>query len=268
MTKVESAKDLIGRLSMEFTRPAVLLSFGKDSMVLAHLIREVYGASHFPLPVIYHRDPWFAHKHQFANEIIQSWGLTVHDWPPTAAGVKVKSDMIELVARYNFGKSALDIPKNVCKPEDYPRRPYLCGLYDWVLRPKANVEKYPFDLVFHGHKSSDVDPFEGSVKLKVSCDFIGNVMLAFPLRHWTDDDVWDYIEEHHIPTQRPRYADREELDDKWHNNDYVHACTNCIDPRNNAETVFCPKLKKQVPNRGKQVLQINVKADYVNYSEV
>ena len=59
----------------------------------------------------------------------------------------------------------LDIPKNVCPPEEYPRRDFICGLNDWVLRPKA-VTVTPWDVVFHGHKSSDVDPFEGSVPLR------------------------------------------------------------------------------------------------------
>lgn len=241
-----------------------MLSFGKDSMVLAHLIRESVGhIGRFPVPVIYHRDPWFSHKHEFADHIIQSWAMEVHDYPPMHAGIKVKPDMLELVARYSFGTEAMDIPKNVCVPEEYPRREFICGLNDWLLQPKTHQIQVPWDIVFIGHKSCDVDPFEGKVPLNVDVYELGGIYLVFPLRHWTDDDIWNYIEANHIPTQKTRYQDRIEVKDKWYNNDYVHACTRCIDPRETRAEVDCPKFKHPVPNIGKAVLRLEAKPDYI-----
>jgi hypothetical protein len=267
MTKLEHTKELIH--SSVTDSSAVLLSFGKDSMVLAHLIREVAPRNpmrthDFPIPVIYFRDPWFPFKNMFADSIIRSWAMEVHDWQPMAAGIKVKEDMLELVSRYPFAGREMDIPKNVCAPEEYPRRDYICGLNDWVLRPKSGRTTFPWDTVFHGHKSSDVDPFEGHVPLEADSVTAGSASVVFPLRHWTDDDVWDYIEDHNIPIQESRYlaAVHEERDDKWWNNDYVHACTACIDPRNDKE-VHCPKLNKTVPNVGNQVLRIQALPDYI-----
>jgi 3'-phosphoadenosine 5'-phosphosulfate sulfotransferase (PAPS reductase)/FAD synthetase len=274
MNKVEESKRLIREMMATAKQPAVMLSFGKDSMVLADLInlvgRNVHGfptAHAFPLPVIYHRDPWFAHKHIFADYVIRSWGMEVHDFPPIVAGVKVNADKLELVVRYNFGDGAIEIPKDVSAPGEHPRRDYICGLNDWITRPKTALAHYPWDAVFMGHKSSDVDSFEGPVPLKDDSALIGGVRLVFPMRHWTDDDLWNYIEANHVPFDETRYRHRAERGDKWYNNDYVHACTACIDPREKAETVFCPKLQRQVKNRGSEVLQLRAEPTYIQRSE-
>ncbi len=255
---IEHAKQLIRDAVADAKRPAVMCSFGKDSMALAHLIRGEGGS--FPMDVIYHRDPWFPHKNEFSDGIIRSWNMTVFDFPPFAAGVKVKPDMLELVSRYNFGIGFMDIPKNVCRPEDYPRREFICGLNDWVLRPKGMTET-PWDTVFIGHRSADVDPFEGAVPLKSDTTRIGGVKVVFPLRDWSDSQLWDYIKANHIPVQEARYNG----DEKWHANDYTHACTACIDPRVNAgrKTVWCPKFKVDVPNRGREVAQLHVRPEYI-----
>ncbi len=267
--KVTRSIELIEQAVLEAKRPAAMLSFGKDSMVLAHLIRlssvkpKFPKAHGFPVDVIYHRDPWFAHKHAFADEIIRSWGMEVHDFPPFASGVKVKDDMIELVARYNFGSGAMDIPKNTCDPGLYPRRDYLCGLNDWLLRPKTFLHEYLWDSVFLGHRSADVDPFDGPIPLKSNTSQVGGVRMIFPLHDWTDRELWSYIEEHKIPVQESRYQG--DLNQMWFANDYTHACTACIDPREKRETVFCPKLKVDVKNRGAEVLQLQERPDYINY---
>jgi hypothetical protein len=246
----------------------VMCSFGKDSMVLLHLVREAVGT----LPVIYHRQPWFPAKNEFADSVIRSMGLEVHDYPPSMCGVKYNDDSLELVARYAFGNSGIDLPMNIEQP--IPRRDFVCGLNDWMLRPKAEV-KYPWQTAFIGHKSSDVDQFEGPVPLRTDHVEAGGVDIVFPLRDWTDADVWDYVETNHVPYDKRRYVaargragsiragSMTENTDKWLNPDYLHACTNCIDPRNRAKEVFCPKLKATVPNVGDNVLRLQSRPDYI-----
>jgi 3'-phosphoadenosine 5'-phosphosulfate sulfotransferase (PAPS reductase)/FAD synthetase len=255
MNKIEHSIDLIRYGIATSQRPAAMLSFGKDSMAMAHLIRG--NSQTFPIEVIYHRDPWFPHKNEFADGIIRSWNMSVHDFPPTAAGVKVKPDMLELVSRYNFGVGFMDVPKNISPPEEYPRREFICGLNDWLLRPKGTIQT-PWDMVFIGHRSADVDPFEGAVPLKSDTTRIGGVNVVFPLRDWTDAELWDYIKTNHVPVQEARYNG----DEHWHANDWTHACTLCIDPRETRERVMCPKLKREVKNRGAEVLQLHARPDY------
>jgi 3'-phosphoadenosine 5'-phosphosulfate sulfotransferase (PAPS reductase)/FAD synthetase len=265
---IEETKEFIREKAHRAMRPAVMCSFGKDSMVMAALIRDALTGVHslngqhfplthaFPLPVIYHRDPWFPQKHEFADSQIKAWAMEVYDFLPLYAGVKTNDAMIEPVARYQLGTHTMDLPKNLCEPEEYPRRDYICGLRDWVARPTATLVSYPWDLLFIGHKDSDVDPFDGAVPLKDFTAVAGDVTLAFPLKRWTDNDVFAYAKANRVPIDSRR-------SDKWYDNDYVHACVACIDPREKAEEVFCPKLKKNVKNVGKYVLQLKADAKYI-----
>jgi len=259
--KITQAKELIH--ARAGNKPALMCSFGKDSMALLHLARETLGKT---VPVICYRHPSFPAKWEFANDVIKSWGLTVHDYPPMTAGIKAKEDRLELVARYEFGKDGtMDLPMNTLAP--VARRDFICGLNDWVLRPKAGLITFPWETVFMGHKSSDVDPYEGPVPLKTDSAEIGGVDLVFPLRAWSDADIWDYIEANHVPYDKRRYQDRAELPDKWLNPDYIHACTACIDPRNKAKSVFCPLVQTTVRNMGAHVLRLDTVPHYIEKEE-
>jgi Phosphoadenosine phosphosulfate reductase family len=244
---------------------ALMCSFGKDSMVLLHLIRQTLpvpelGAHLYPVPILWHRHPYFPAKNEFGESIVRSWALEAYDHPPLACGVKCKPERLELVARYPFGSSGIDLPINTEEP--IGRRDFVCGL-QWLERPKQLGMQWPWATVFIGHRDSDVDPYEGPVPLRHDAAEGGGVNIVFPLRRWTDDDVWQYIEDNQVPYDKRRYAGRLEVPDKWLNPDYIHACTRCIDPRESAEKVFCPKLKKEIPNVGDKVLRLDEVPAYV-----
>lgn len=231
-------------------------------MVLTHLTR----ALGYPLPLIYHRNHWFPEKNAFADYLTQFWQLEVHDWPPAECGVKVHeyvsgpagaagtddTGVIQTVSRYQIstarGVGGMDVPNGILDPEE--GKPFLCAVTDILARPKAIILHHPWDLYLSGHKGSDKDIFEGPCPLR--CDYQeiqGGPSIAFPLIEWNDDDVWDYIDEFNVPIQTTRYdvANHTELPDKRFNNDYVHACTRCID-RRQPGTVYCPKLNREIPN--------------------
>jgi hypothetical protein len=244
----------------EFDKPVLMSSFGKDSCVMLHIIFKVMSIK---LPIIYHRDPWEPWKNDFADRMIKSMGLVVFDWPPTNCGVKVKDDIIEIVSRYQIGKNnGFDIPKNILEPKD--GEPFQCGL-EMISRPKCNFS-YPWNLVFIGHRSADVDPFEGAVPLKT--DFVeieGAPAAAFPLKDWTDEELWSYIQEKRIIVQSgSRYdmAMRKDTENKLFNNDWITACTKCIDKRQ-PKMVYCPKFKKEIPNVSSTVLDLNFRPSYI-----
>lgn len=248
---LQDAARIIDLTLKTFQQPVVMWSSGKDSMVLLYLLR----ARKLDLPVIFHRDNFFPEKNAFADSVIQDWGLKVHDWPPSRAGLQEANGLIELVSHYQFGPSSyVSIPKNRIEP--FPQesagrlkktRKYICALRDHLHRQTGAVS-YPWGAVFHGHKSSDVDPAYGPVP--INCDIRqapGVPALAFPLRKWTDELIWEYTEKAAIPVDQLRYSYRTERTDKTSNPDYIPACVRCLDRRGPA-TVWCPKLNAEVAN--------------------
>jgi 3'-phosphoadenosine 5'-phosphosulfate sulfotransferase (PAPS reductase)/FAD synthetase len=249
--KISAAHRVINQVLAHYKRPALMCSFGKDSMVLLHLLREM-GCN---LPIVFHRDPWFPSKYAFAEAIIQDWQLEVHDYPPSAVTLWEKNDIVAFTNHYQIGpRRFLHLPKNILPPEEGKK--WLCGLREVLGRP-TGAFNYPFDVAFIGHKSSDKDQMAGSVTLHT--DIKQNAGTApdgaFPLRHWTDADVWDYTERFNVPQQRDRYdvGGKCERSDKEHNSDYAHVCIACIDRREKAVSVQCPRLGMQVTNVSAEV---------------
>lgn len=252
-------------------KPAVLSSFGKDSMVMLHLLRE----SGIKMPVVYHRNHWFPEKNAFADYVIQLWQLEVHDWPPVSCGIKIHSKahgekgvagttsegVIQTVARYQIGEGVgMDVPNGILEP--VTDEPWLCARYDILERPKGTFF-HPWDLLLMGQKDCDEDIFEG--KCGLNTDYFHPTIgpdTCFPLREWTDSDIWDYVEDNNVPYQETRYRNRRELNDKRFNNDYVRACTKCIDRRQPA-TVMCPLVNKEIPNISAFVKDMEQKWEYM-----
>lgn len=258
---VKAAHRAIDRVLAVYHRPALACSFGKDSMVLLHLLR----ARGLQLPVIFHRDPWWPAKYAFADRIIQEWDLEVHDWAPLRVTLWEGKEIMAFTNHYQIGPNgaALQLPKNILPPE--PGKKFLCGLRDVLQRPTGTFN-YPWDCVLIGHKSSDQDQIAGKLPLKV--DLKQNAGLApdaaFPLRAWTDADIWAYSAANGVPQQPDRYdpATGRELADKRPNSDYAHVCIACCNRREPAVSVPCPKLGCDVSYVGNLVPYEAPKFDY------
>lgn len=242
--KIDKALVLIQKVMSQYKNPAIMCSFGKDSMVLLDLLVR----NGIRLPVVFHRDPWWPRKYAFADRVIADNHLEVHDYPPFKVTLWEGVEIMAFTNHYQIGPQALlQVPKNILPPEE--GLPYLCGLKQVLGRPTGTYA-YPYDVVFVGHKSSDQDQIAGKVALHVDIKLNGGAApdAAFPLRDWTDEDIWDYTEKYGVPQQPDRYADRKELPDKFPNSDYAHICIACLDRRNQEPSVWCPKLQAQVSN--------------------
>ena len=257
---IQKANAAIDRVLKEYRRPAFMCSFGKDSMVLLHLLRS----RDINLPVIFHRDPWFPEKYEFADRIIRECGLEVYDWAPAKVTMWSGEAIMAFTNYYQIGytqNSHLGVPKNILKPE--PGKKFICGLKDVLRRPTGGFN-YPWDVILIGHKSSDEDQIAG--KIPLNCDIKQNAGIApdaaFPLKEWTDKDIWDYTEQYGVPQQETRYQNRAEVKDKTANSDYAHVCIACIDRHEKAPSVHCPKLGCMVSNVSALVPYQDVKMDY------
>jgi 3'-phosphoadenosine 5'-phosphosulfate sulfotransferase (PAPS reductase)/FAD synthetase len=218
-------------------RPAIMCSFGKDSMVVLHQAR----ALGYRLPVIFHREPFLPRKYRFSRQMIARWDLTVYDFPPQGTAVQANGEQVEVVNYYPAGARPCALPTGLVAPQTGETP--LCALHDFYLKPTGTFA-YPWDVVLHGHKSSDIDPIYGAIPL--AADFARNldsVSAAFPLRHFTDADVWEYHRRFAVPIHVERYdeaADYRERADKTANPDYFPACWACMQPGGGA--VPCQRL--------------------------
>lgn len=232
--------------------PAVLCSFGKDSMVLLWLVREITK----DLPVVFLKEPFFPRKNRFANEIIDVLNLTVYDYPPVFTGHIQNGDNFEVVNWYNgYGGAYLYLPTGTHKPMGEEK--YLCAVKDFIERPKAAGYSFPWDTVFVGHKDGDTDPILGTTSLKERTVKIKGMTLALPLKHWTDKDIWDFTIEKEIPFNSDRYeahGEHKDLANKAYNNDYYPCCFKCLDNKE-PEIVYCPKKKVMVTNNSATAIE-------------
>lgn len=243
--KIAVAKNVIRTISPHYKKPIVMSSFGKDSMVLLHLVEQC-GPQ---LPVLFHREPFFPKKYQFADLIIQQRDYNVYDYPPTGVSISKKGKVMEIINWYSVGRKFTYLPTGIKEPK--PGEPFLCGYEDLYKKPTVPSHSFPWDLVFVGHKSSDVDVLLGEVPLLVDLKKNENGPdYVYPLRHFTDQDIWDYHTLHNIPINVKRYDPAnnfKECEDITFNNDYHPACVRCID-RDNPVMVRCPLIDKEINN--------------------
>lgn len=261
MTKlIQESQNIIEKCLMHFKSPVIACSFGKDSIVMLHILIKRMNLT---LPVIFWRESFFPKKYSYANRIIEDWDLQTIDYPSAHSAVIKKNGVMEIFNYHTMGGKFMILPTGVCAPE--PGEKQLCGLKDLLEKPKGAYQ-FPYDLIFMGHKNSDVDPCHGAVPLHVDINISRNAAAtAYPIKNWNDSDIWQYIEENDVPIHHDRY---EKVDGAWRerdskvlNPDYFPACTSCIDP-DSPRAVYCPKMGCMVPNVADQYMAPDFKFNY------
>jgi len=232
------------------SRPVVLCSFGKDSVALLHLVRQIKA----DIPVVFLREPFYPKKNRFANRIIEDWGLEVYDFPPVHTGYIARGNEFEVVNWYTaYGGAYLYLPTGTHPYKTGEQ--YLCAVKDLIGRPKAARCIFPWDTIFVGHKRGDFDAILGETSLTERTVKLKKMTLALPIMNWTDKDVWDYTIENEVPFNEQRYnaADGfKEFEDKTFNNDFYPCCFKCLD-NHEAATVVCSKSGACIKNTGRSV---------------
>jgi len=236
-------------------KPALLCSFGKDSMVLLYMLKQWYDLSKIDL--ICFRQSVDPRKWTFADRIISEWNLNViSDIPPSATGLLHSNGRTEVINTYCTGNFGIYMPIGWVVPED--GLPYHCGKDVFLERPLGNYQ-WRWDLLLIGHKATDEDLNYGRIKIENEHVFQPrpDPDLTFPLIDWTDQDVWDFHKENDIPMNLLRYApDGQSLEDKTFNPDFYRHCNHCYN-KNLASTVHCPKIGAKVKNIHASFREIN-----------
>jgi hypothetical protein len=225
------------------------------------------------IPILFWRENGQVKKYEFADLIIHLWNLKVYDYPPTVTDIVSLGDKFDGVEFRKFGNTALVYVAIELHPptDNY----FSCAIEEILNKPTIPSFEYKWDLTLSGHKSSDTDPILGDIPLKYDKVQFGTTTVFYPLKDWTDSEVWQYITENNVPYDKRRYDPNnnfKEQQDKTYNNNYHFACTDCLNP-NKDKKVWCRLAGKEVENIGATIdykdklKQYKSMSNYIDYSE-
>lgn len=251
---VRLLNDAVGVVSAAISSasaPALFTSFGKDSMAVLGILREAGALT--SVSFITFRHPAFLDRYTFADRLISDWQLRVevvpHAWDSMIAG----NGRVDLIGTVRIATARIHIPvANLVWSEDSGS--HICALDNEMPVSGVPLVERAFDLAILGTKEGDTDPVVGAVRLAEVVDrYKDRTALLFPLRKWTDDDVWAFLLRYHIPFDRSRYVqtyDGALVDDLKYagHPELLPVCTACINPALK-DSVWCPKVQHTVASR-------------------
>ena len=243
--------------------PVIFWSGGKDSTAMLHLTLFKVGCT---LPVVQFREPRFRSRYAHSDLLADRWDLEVYDYAPISHSLADGMDIDTGEPRFDFVKHYQVAPADsryptgkimsLCLGTEHPSADevssdrFLCGK-DALDRPTGTFN-FPWDLIFHGQKSCDVDLIKGEVPLAQDLLVQANAPTqAYPMRFWSDQEIWQYLESENVPNDHTRYAKIDgawsHKKDKTSNSDYYPICLNCVN-RHLGPVVDCPKHKCTTSN--------------------
>ena len=240
---------LVGR-----AHPAIMSSFGKDSMVVIHLAARLGVRT-----VLYleDRDEIIDDAHREA--VIAQYGLRmVRLRSGRAVLYSIQGQPYLLAFPFVSRTYALPVPTNI---NPWPGAgPYMC-MDDRLRAEHGATLDHPVDCLITGMKRADwesntcrvfVDALPPAEREAAAARFTATAAIAdvrpdfrlvSPLLDWSHDDVWDFIEACRIPTS-PRMYDGRARRPFTH-----YVCYRCHDPEG-PFIVDCPKLGRRIANLG------------------
>ena len=249
---IDKTINRIKEWNKRWPRAVVLWSGGKDSTALLHLIR--YGAE-IDIPVIQYRQPKFRERYAYSDYLIKEWGLEVYEYPPMKVALADGPDVntgevrFDMLHYFQWGSNCVVLSLGTETPKDGEK--FLCGVTDFLQRPTGTFN-WPWGAVYIGTKYEDTDLIKGHVPLAQDIRIVdGAPVSLYPMRDWTDDEIFWYLEDNGITPDPTRYV---KTNEKWQNNpdkslnaDFYPTCFNCVN-RHLGNHVHCPKLNATITN--------------------
>lgn len=170
--KISKSQQVIKEATKKYgkNRMAVAWTGGKDSTVLLHLIKGVFGK--VPFPVMFNDSTMeFAEVYEFIDRIRQKWKLDL---------VRVKHLKKELA---EFDKAS-----SLAKKKELVRMMKISAI-DWATK-KHGFKAYMSAIRWDEHQARSKEKYFSSRK---------DHDRVHPILHLTEKDVWRYIKEKKVP---------------------------------------------------------------------
>lgn len=224
---LDRAREVIRQVIAEHETPIVACSFGKESVLLLSLVREQIP----DVPVIWLRENLLRTQREFAERLIVEWGLTVFGFAPTHVYLMPAPDgKLSLISEYGLNGEHFPVVRDL-----------VAGDRCLLKFPTASgtATAFPFDSVLIGWKDCDTHPIFGRAPYPPDGTLSCGTRFYAPLRHLSDDQVWQAIRDLDIPYNQAKYDARDDLADP----DCVVACARCLE---GSGRVFCPDVGRQI----------------------
>ena len=203
--KEQYSLKLIDKALKEHKHPVISSSFGKDSMVMLHLVMKIAGNS---IPVLHiNTGVEFPEVIDFRDKFMDKHNLTLYEAPA------FPESFWTLTKKYGY-------PVGQRGFEDDPLRPTSKCCYYLKKKPLLRaIYKFNIDLSFIGLRA--VESMNRAVLRKNYGDYYfhsrNKIQHCLPILDWTDTELWEYIEDEQIEIpslyykvipERPRYKIR------------------------------------------------------------
>lgn len=178
---IDLAKNYIRESLTSAKNPALLVSFGKDSMLLLEIAREVKP----DISLL-----WFGDKlSSFAESTIKENDLCVYSYAPADRYLVPNADGYSLIDEYSFGKTRVPLVSDLVKSEK-------CEIEN-LPTVRTSQFNYPFDLTLWGYRREDSHPL---IEAKFPKKFqLGDTVMDAPLWNWSESEVYNALAELRIP---------------------------------------------------------------------
>lgn len=157
--------------------PAILCSFGKDSLLLVALSRQLG----YDLPIIWFRD---GTDESTAMQFIYDWTLTCYSWEPANLYLLTYNGSTALISEFSLNGQLLPVLTDA--------QPTATGRC-LANQPRTPNLYLPFDLLLTGYKDCDSHWAVDGAQLHPTGTAVGGIRLESPLRLLTDDQVLDEL---------------------------------------------------------------------------
>jgi phosphoadenosine phosphosulfate reductase len=183
--KLRYSRKLVQKALRKFVKPVIACSFGKDSIVVLHMVREYSDK----VKVLWNNTlVEYPDTYEFARRIIHEWNLHCIEARP-------KVTFWDIVEKYGFpiytrnSKGQKQVAAYKCCDE-LKKKPTVAALRDMEC-----------DVYFTGLSRHESRLREFSARLYG--DFFYSKKWGHwkchPLLNWTNDDVWNYIKQFDLP---------------------------------------------------------------------
>lgn len=238
MEIVDQALSFLEKGLRDAAKPCVLYSGGKESQICLYLARQVRP----DVSAVYMTVTDDARKHAFVRSVCAMWDVPLDERKPSARDLAGRGNHIEVINLFHIGPNA--ILHLGMQPVTENNQHHFCAVRE-RYKPIEDAP-WPYDVAVCGQRDDDKDTLYGDVPVGADELRLGPVRAIFPLRRWTEADVWAATREYKIPQNYLRYDRRtgEKLSGSAFNNDYYHLCTRCLEPGLDAPdgVIDCPKF--------------------------